>query len=143
MTSDFDAGQHSEPSPPDGASPPVEPSPGFPDVPSEDKTMGMLCHLLAFAGYVFPVGNIIGPLIIWLIKKDQSPFVDDQGRESLNFQITVMIAVLICIPLAFVCVGIPLLILIGIAEVILIIIASVNAASGTWYRYPMTIRFIQ
>jgi uncharacterized Tic20 family protein len=69
---------------------------------SEEKTLGMLCHLMAFCGYVIPFGNLLGPLVIWLTKKDASPFVDDQGKESLNFQITVSIACIVCIPLIFI-----------------------------------------
>ncbi len=117
--------------------------PPFGELTSEEKTLGMLCHLLAFCGYVVPFGNILGPLIIWLVKKDSSPFVDDQGKESLNFQITVLIAIIICIPLLFICIGGILMGGIVIAELILVIIASVNAASGTPFRYPLTFRFIK
>ena len=65
---------------------------------SEVRQWGMFAHFAAFAGFVIPFGNIIGPLIVWQMKKDM-PFVDDQGKEALNFQITVSIAVLICFPL--------------------------------------------
>jgi uncharacterized Tic20 family protein len=56
------------------------------DNPDKDARLwGMFCHLIAFSGYVVPFGSVLGPLIIWLIKKDEMPFVDDQGKESLNF----------------------------------------------------------
>ena len=61
----------------------------------EEKTWGMLCHLLALTGLVIPIGVIVGPLIMWLVKKDESEFVDYHGKESLNFQITMMIGVVI------------------------------------------------
>ncbi|UCD75570.1 MAG: DUF4870 domain-containing protein [Phycisphaerales bacterium] len=111
---------------------------------SEEKTMAMLCHLAALCQLVgVPFGGILGPLVVWLIKKDQSPFVDDQGKEALNFQITVLIAIVCCIPLIFILIGILLLIIIAIGQLVLLIIAAVNAASGTPYRYPMTFRFIK
>lgn len=74
-------------------------------ISKEERTWGMVCHLAALAGYLFPFGNIIGPLIVWLIKKEEMPFVADQGKESLNFQITMAILTAICIVLVFVMVG--------------------------------------
>ncbi len=109
----------------------------------EDRIFGMLCHLLAFAGYFFPFGNILGPLIMWLIKKDESAFVDQQGKESLNFQITVTIAVLACIPLMFVLVGIPAAVVVIIIDVVFVIIASVKAYEGEEYTYPFALRLIK
>ncbi|MCZ6795874.1 MAG: DUF4870 domain-containing protein [Planctomycetota bacterium] len=106
--------------------------------------MGMLCHLLAFAGYVVPpVGHIIGPLVIWLLKKDEHPFIDDQGKESLNFQISMTIYVFVSGILVLVFIGILLVIGLIIANVVLIIIASIKAAGGEYYRYPLTIRFLK
>ena len=112
----------------------------------EDKqayTWGMLCHLLALCGYIVPFGNIIVPLVIWLVKKDEYPFVDEQGKESLNFRISMTIYALVATALCFVLIGIPLLIAIGIAGIVLVIIASVKAGKGEAYRYPCTIRFIK
>jgi uncharacterized Tic20 family protein len=113
------------------------------ELTGEDKTMGMLCHLLALCGYIIPFGNILGPLIIWLVKKEESAFVNDQGKEAINFQITVMIAIIICVPLMFICIGIPLAIIVGIGSLVLTIIATVNASGGTWYRYPFALRLIK
>ena len=128
--------------PPEGAAP-QEPM-GPLEVPNDARTMGMLCHLLSLVGLLgIPFGNILGPLIIWLVKKNDHPFIDDQGKESLNFQITVMIAILICIPLMFVCVGFILAPAIGIAAVVLVIIASIRASKGEAYRYPWTLRLIK
>ncbi len=109
----------------------------------QERTWGMLCHLSAFGIFLFPaLGNILGPLIIWLIKKDESPFVDNQGKESLNFQISFTIYCLISSILIFVVIGIILLIALGIAFFILVIIASIKANEGEEYRYPLTLRLI-
>lgn len=67
----------------------------------------MLCHLAAFLGFVFPFGSVVGPLILWQMKKEVDPFIDDQGKEALNFQITVAIAWIACIVLAFAVIGFP------------------------------------
>jgi len=110
----------------------------------QDKTFGMLCHLLGLAVYVFWLfGNILGPLIMWLVKKDTSEFVDDQGKESLNFQISITIYCLAAGVLSFVVIGIPLLFAIGIFDTVMIIIAAVQANNGVRYRYPLCIRFIK
>lgn len=107
------------------------------------KTFGMLCHLLAFAGFVIPLGNIIGPLVVWLLKKDEFPFVDDQGKESLNFQISLLIYLLISAVLIVVVIGIFLLIALGIFMIVMVIIATIRANEGQKYRYPMTIRLLK
>ena len=104
---------------------------------NEERTLGMLCHLLAlFLGF-------LGPLIIWLIKKDDSPFVDDQGKESLNFQITVLLATIVAIPLCFVVIGFLLWLVISIGDVVFIIIATVKANGGERYRYPICLRLVK
>lgn len=104
----------------------------------------MLCHLSALASLVgIPFGNIVGPLVVWLIKKKELPIVDDQGKESLNFQITLAIAILVCIPLVFVIVGIFLMIAVSIYGLVMVILASIQAYKGKLYRYPIKIRFIK
>ncbi len=95
------------------------------------------------AGYVVPFGNVIGPLVAWQIKKDSSEFVDYNGKESLNFQITVTLAIIASIPLVLVLIGILMLIVIPIAALVLVIIAGIKAGNGEVYRYPMTIRLIK
>lgn len=124
------------------AGPPAQPAVPPPQAQSQERTWGMLCHLLALAGFVVPFGNIIGPLVIWLVKREEMPVVDDQGKESLNFQITMTIAYLICIPLAFVMVGFFLAAAIGIFNLVMVIIATVRANAGEWYRYPFALRLI-
>ena len=109
----------------------------------QERTWGMLCHLSALAMFIIPFGNIIGPLVIWLIKKDESSFVDDQGKESLNFQISITIYCLVSAMLILVIIGIFLLIGLGVLTLVLIIVASVKSNSGEKFRYPLTIRLIQ
>jgi uncharacterized Tic20 family protein len=109
---------------------------------NSDRTLGMVAHLLGLAGFIIPFGNIIGPLILWQVKKDQSPFAADQAKESLNFQITVTIAYVIAFLLFFVVIGVFLLPLIGLVSLILIIIAAIQANSGAAYRYPFAWRLI-
>jgi len=109
---------------------------------SEARTWAMLTHITALAGFMgVPFGNLIGPLVIWAIKKDQFPLVDDQGKESLNFQLSMIIYGIVAVVLCFVLIGIPLLIAIVLSDLILVVVAAVNANEGRLYRYPITIRF--
>lgn len=111
---------------------------------SKDERMwGMMCHLLAFSGYMIPFGSVFGPLIIWMIKKDEMPFVDDQGKESLNFQLTMLIAAIVSVILMFVLIGFLMFGALIIFQVVVIIVASIKANEGVKYRYPYTIRFIK
>ncbi len=108
-----------------------------PQVGKDAANMAMLCHLLA----IFT--SFIGPLIIWLAKKDDDPFIDDQGKEALNFQITVLLAMIVSGLLCFVCIGFILLTLVWTANLVFCVIASVKAGNGQAYRYPLAIRFIK
>lgn len=110
---------------------------------SQERSWGMLCHLSALSMFVVPMGNILGPLLIWLIQKDKMPFVDEQGKEALNFQISVTIYLIGAGILCIILIGLPLLIGILIAQVVLTIIASIKVNNGEEYRYPFTLRFIQ
>jgi hypothetical protein len=111
--------------------------------PKEQNMWGMFCHLAALAGYVIPFGNVIGPLVIWLIKKDEFPFVEQEGKEAINFQISIVIYTVVSAFLIFVIIGIFLLIAIGITNLVCIIIATVKTSDGQAYRYPFCIRFIK
>ncbi len=114
-------------------------------MPSQEaRQWAMFCHFAAFLGLVIPFfGNIIGPLIVWQIKKDLDPFVDAQGKEALNFQISVAVAMLICLLLSVVLIGIPLMVLVGIAALVLTIIAGIKANEGQAYRYPFAWRLVK
>lgn len=109
----------------------------------EARQWAMFCHFAAFLGLVFPFGNLLGPLIVWQIKKDLDPFVDAQGKEALNFQISVALAAVLCFLLMVVVIGFPLLVLVGIAALILTIIAGVKANEGQAYRYPFSWRLVK
>lgn len=108
----------------------------------EEKTMGMVCHLAALAGLVIPFGNIVGPLIVWLLKKDTMPFVDEQGREALNFQITLGIGAIIGIVLTFIFIGVFVLLAIYVLNIVFPIIAAIKANDGISYRYPFALRIL-
>ena len=114
---------------------------------SKDVRMwAMFCHLAGLAGFVIPVilSGIIAPLIIWQIKKDDHPFLDANGKEALNFQISIGIYEFVSFLLIFVfCIGAVLLPAVAIFDLVLMIIAAVKANNGESYRYPLTIRFIK
>jgi hypothetical protein len=103
----------------------------------------MLCHLSVLAGFIIPLASIIAPLVIWLIKKDEMPFVEDQGKESLNFQITILIGFIIAIILAFVFIGFLLMPALAIFDLVMVIVAAMKANEGVRYRYPYSIRFLK
>lgn len=108
----------------------------------EEKNLAMFCHLGAFAGFIIPFGGLLVPLIIWLTKKDESQYIDYHGRESVNFQISMTIAFVIAALLVFVLIGIPILIGLGLFELVVVIIAAIRASEGQYYRYPFCFRLI-
>lgn len=108
---------------------------------SQERTWGMLCHLSALAGLVMPFGHLIGPLVVWLIKRHEYPFVEDQGREALNFQLSVTIYALVILLLTLGVIGFVLIPIFYVYVIVFTIIASVKANDGHAYRYPLTIRF--
>lgn len=124
--------------------PPPSPSSGTPS--TDERTWALLAHLSTFTAFVTGIGIIAGPLLVWLFKREGSTFVDDQGKEALNFNITVMIAGLALCLLAIFTLGIGLIIAVpaGFALFIwwfvLTIIAAINANNGMRYRYPLTLR---
>jgi len=115
------------------------------------RTWTVLCHASAFLGFLIPaLGQFVGPLIIWLWKRDESPEIDEHGKESLNFQISMFIYTavfaIVCFILMFVFVGfllIPLIAVFYIVDVVFVIIASLKASEGQLYRYPLTLRLIK
>lgn len=113
-----------------------QPGPG-PEVSKDSRTFAMLCHLLGL------FTSFLGPLIIWLIKKDQDKFVDDQGKEALNFQITFIIAWVVGFLSILICIGVILLPAIAICNLIFCIMGAVKANNGELYRYPVNLRLIK
>ena len=123
-------------------------------IPQEERQWAMFAHLSALLGGLVTSaiggwGWFLGPLIIWLLKKDTMPFVADQAKESLNFNITVTAIFLALMILGFITLGIgfvialPLMFIVGIAALVLIIMAAVKANDGVRYRYPFTIRLLK
>lgn len=129
-----------QPSPPQ--LPPQMTSP-FSD--KEEKNWALLAHLSSLSSYV-GIPGFIGPLVIWLVKKDTMPFAAEQAKEALNFQISLFIYGIICavltITLIFAVIGIPGLFILAILHIVFAIIATIQAGEGKSYRYPLTIRLI-
>ena len=109
-------------------------------VSADDRSWGMIAHLSPLIAGALGGMSFLGPLIVWLVKKDQSPFIDDQGKEALNFQISIMLAVLIC---AATCIGIVLIPVIAVGAIVYSIIGGLEANKGVYYRYPYTWRLIK
>jgi len=112
---------------------------------SSECQWAMGCHLIALSGIVLPIPavNFIGPLVLWLVKRVDSVYIDEQGKESLNFQISLFIYELICIALFLVGIGILLFIPLLVFGFVCVIVAAVKASEGSAYRYPACIRFIK
>ena len=115
----------------------------LPTPSSQVRQWAMFCHFAAFLGLIFPFGNLLGPLIIWQLKKETDPFIDAQGKEALNFQITVALAMVACFFLMLLVIGFALIGLVCIGALVLTIIAGIKANDGVAYRYPFTWRLIK
>lgn len=108
------------------------------------RMWGMLCHLTAITGMTgIPFGHILGPLAVWLFKKKAYPFVDEQGREALNFQLSMTIYTFVAALLMYVKIGMTLIFILVFVNVILVILASIKAYNGETFRYPFKIRFMK
>lgn len=111
---------------------------------SSVRNWTVLCHASALAGFVVPAaGHFLGPLIIWLAKRDSSPEIDAHGKEALNFQISMLIYSIIAGVLCLVLIGFAILLILHVLNVVFVIIASIKASEGRLYRYPLTIRLIK
>jgi uncharacterized Tic20 family protein len=111
---------------------------------SEVRTWTVLCHATALVGFFVPgAGHILAPLIVWLVKRGEFPEVDEHGKESLNFQVSMLIYSIVAGLLCLVLIGFVLLPLLHLLNVVFVIIASIRASEGTLYRYPLTIRLIK
>jgi uncharacterized protein len=132
-----------QPPPPQGNEYPPHARPVLTTPTREERTWAMLAHILPLPALSVFVGHILVPLIIWLLKREESPFIEDQAKEALNFQISYSLYSLVAGALIFACVGTVLLPVLAIAWVILAILATIRANDGIAYRYPLTIRFIR
>jgi uncharacterized protein len=118
------------------ADPSVGPTP-------DERTWGMVAHLCALAGFIVPFGNILGPLVVYLVKRDTSAFVAVEAKEALNFNITLAIAGVVCFMLFLLSVGVLFAALLVLFWLVMIIIAALKAAEGVAYRYPFTLRLVK
>jgi len=120
-----------------------------PSLTNDDKQWAMLAHLSALVAMAVGGATFLGPLIVWLLKKDQSKFVDYHGKEALNFQLNILIYTLIAVAVTAATCGVgiiitgPILIGLAIYVVVISIIAGMKANNGEWYQYPMTFRIIK
>jgi uncharacterized Tic20 family protein len=115
-----------------------------PSTSSDVRTWCVLCHASALAGFFVPwAGHILGPLIIWLAKRGDSTEIDANGKESLNFQISMLIYNLIAGILCLVLIGFVILAILHLLNLVLVIVASIQAGEGKFYRYPLAIRLIK
>lgn len=122
---------------------------------ADERQWAMFAHLssllggLLTSGWAGSAGFFIGPLVIWLMKRETMPFVDDQGKEALNFSITVSIACVALLILTVMTLGIgalltiPLLMAIGITSLVFVIIAAIKSHEGVRYRYPVSLRLVK
>lgn len=108
-----------------------------------ERNWAMFCHLTALVGFFFPFGAIIGPLVCWLSRRDESVWVYINGRNSLNFQLSMLLYMVLAVPLIFIIIGIPIIAALGILKIVCTIIASIRASKGESFRYPLVIPFIQ
>lgn len=123
---------------PPWSSPPTSPEPAAAmEITKDDRTMAMLSHLLGL------LTSFIGPLVIWLIRKDDGGFVSDQSKEALNFQITVLLASIIAALSLTICIGMVLLPAVYVVDIVLCIIACIEAQKGNLYRYPVCLRLVK
>jgi uncharacterized protein len=126
----------------DSPTPPPIPASASP-TSSEVRNWCVLCHASALLGLFFHfLGHLLGPLLVWLIKRADSPEIDAAGKESLNFQISMLIYDIVAGILCIVLIGIPILIALWVLNTVFVIIASVKTSQGEVYRYPLTIRLL-
>ena len=120
----------------------INPSPGK-TMDKDTRLMLALCHLRGFIGFVLPFGNVIAPLVLWILKKDDVPELDVYGKEVLNYQITFSIALVIAFLSCFIFIGFVLLPIICIANIVFILSATIKVNEGKFYSYPFKITFIK
>lgn len=110
---------------------------------TQETNWAMFCHLGSFCGYFIPLGNIIVPLVLWLVKRDEWPYVNQHGKEALNFNISFTIYAIISAVLCIVLIGFVLLAALFIMSIVFVIQATLSASKGEYYRYPLIFRFIR
>ena len=110
----------------------------------QERTWATFCHLSSLVAFIgIPFGNILGPLVIWLIKKNEMPLVDQEGKSALNFQISMTIYTVVAFILCFIAIGFLLIFPIILFNVVLVIIAAIKTSNGEKFQYPCTILFVK
>lgn len=109
---------------------------------SEGRQLAVICHASALAGYVIPFGGLLGPLVVWLVAREKDAFVDEQGREAINFRLSMYIYYLASVLLLFLLIGFVLLPLLALFDLVMVVVAAVRASGGEHFRYPLSIRFV-
>ena len=109
----------------------------------DERTWGMIAHLAALAGFIVPFGNILGPLVVWRVKRDHSVFVAVEAKEALNFNITIAIGGIVCLVLLRFFIGVLFWAVLVLFWLIITIIAALKANEGIAYRYPFSLRLVK
>lgn len=109
----------------------------------DERNWAMYCHLAAFSGFIIPLGFILGPLIVWLMKREEFSAVERHGKAALNFQISMTIYFIVSVLLAFIMIGYVFLVALVIMEIVFVVLASIKAQEGGFYQYPLTINFVK
>ena len=110
----------------------------------EARRWATICHLSAFVGLLGNgIGFLLRPLIVWLIKRDDDPFIDEQGKEAVNFQLTMFLLFFVAAVFVLILIGIPMLLAILVMAIVFPIVAAIKSNEGQHYRYPLSIRFIK
>ena len=117
--------------------------------PKDARNIALVCHLVTFVGFAFPFGNILAPLVVWLLKREASSFIDHHGKEAINFQISLMIYVFVASVVTFLSMfllffpaGLLLLLMVAAFGIVMTIVAAVRASEGVYFRYPLSIRLV-
>lgn len=108
-----------------------------------EKQWALICHLSGFCGYIIPFGNIIAPIVIWSVKKEEFEMVDQHGKEAVNFQISFTIWFFVAGIFVLLLIGIPILVALALIHVVFMVIAALKADNGELYHYPLTVNFIK
>lgn len=112
-------------------------------ISKEERDWAMYCHLSAMLVLIFPYAHIIAPLILWMMKRESSTFIDDQGKEALNYNLSIMIYLTIAGISSCLFIGVPVFVGLVLFDLVIMVVAGIQASKGIYYRYPITIRFIK
>jgi len=107
------------------------------------RRLAMACHLAALLGYVLPFGNVIGPLVMWLLNRERHAYIDEQGREALNFQLSMLVWYLLAFALVLALIGFFMIVGLVVFQLVMVIVAAVRSNDGEAWRYPLTVRFLR